>query len=470
MIHIVLSTCTRTSCKCCFGMKKLMNALFILVEGFFGFTGSNEVRKGSGQFMAFALLRSIYVLYIKFYVFMFRKVVWQLVFDFLEQFIGNCWAINLNYSFLTQQELKEACKSFEKVLVQNIHFGLSPSLTSALQSIPRWRLVQAALPHVMHCAAALLSNRVKDLQNLGAAETKLLYTLHWILLFAAEECADGDDVKKELMNPYDYLFSIPTISVNYSWWFEWNATINSFHSQLFVYLFAPIAHHLKESDFQNFRLENGVKLWQGLWEFRSPNVQCFLAPVKPRARQLVNSGSTPSGEVFIVKGGADQHHESPTNTSIFSETPKHDDEISLCIASPKEPVFPETIPEEASSIEEEHVLLFRLPHGPDPIFYTADASLLHQSHYLTSSSRRSSRSSLQSKDRFHDRYATKFDFDKIEAFERKNDESKQPKGSSSTERESVEIETDPKSPQYQKGDQKGYMRQRWGQCFDQWHL
>lgn len=98
--------------------------------------------------------------------------------------------------------------------MQNIHFGLSPSLTSALQSIPRWRLVQAALPHVMHCAAALLMNRVKDMQALGAAETKLLYTLHWILLFAAEECADGEDGKKELMNPYDYLFSIPTISVS----------------------------------------------------------------------------------------------------------------------------------------------------------------------------------------------------------------------------------------------------------------
>lgn len=72
--------------------------------------------------------------------------------------------------------------------------------------------MQAALPHVMHCAAALLTNRVKDLQNLGAAETKLLYTLHWILLFAADECADNEDGKKE-MNTYDYLFSIPTISV-----------------------------------------------------------------------------------------------------------------------------------------------------------------------------------------------------------------------------------------------------------------
>lgn len=66
----------------------------------------------------------------------------------------------------------------------------------------------------MHCAAALLSNRVKDMQNLGAAETKLLYTLHWILLFAAEECADGEDGGKKDLNTYDYLFSLPTISVS----------------------------------------------------------------------------------------------------------------------------------------------------------------------------------------------------------------------------------------------------------------
>lgn len=56
-------------------------------------------------------------------------------------------------------ELKEACKSIEKVLVQNIHFGLSIPLVQALESIERWRVVQAALPHIMHCAAALLHNR-----------------------------------------------------------------------------------------------------------------------------------------------------------------------------------------------------------------------------------------------------------------------------------------------------------------------
>lgn len=54
-----------------------------------------------------------------------------------------------------------------------------------------------------------------------------------------------------------------------------------------MYLFAPIAHHLKESDFQNFRLENGLRLWQGMWEFKAPGAPCFSAPVKPKARQLL---------------------------------------------------------------------------------------------------------------------------------------------------------------------------------------
>lgn len=34
-------------------------------------------------------------------------------------------------------EQREACKLFEKVLVQNIRFGLSPSLTKAIASVSR---------------------------------------------------------------------------------------------------------------------------------------------------------------------------------------------------------------------------------------------------------------------------------------------------------------------------------------------
>lgn len=50
-------------------------------------------------------------------------------------------------------------QSFEKVLVQNLRFGLSLSLTEAIEAIPRWRLIQAALPHVMHSLAAVLHTR-----------------------------------------------------------------------------------------------------------------------------------------------------------------------------------------------------------------------------------------------------------------------------------------------------------------------
>ncbi len=50
-------------------------------------------------------------------------------------------------------------QTFEKVLVQNLHFGLSPSLTEAISMIPRWRFILACLPHVMQCAAAMLQHR-----------------------------------------------------------------------------------------------------------------------------------------------------------------------------------------------------------------------------------------------------------------------------------------------------------------------
>lgn len=110
------------------------------------------------------------------------------------------------------------------MLVQNIQFGLSPPLTKALGAIPRWRLLQGALPHVMHACAALLYCRVKDMQAIGPVETKLLYTMQWILLYAAEECADdegGDELglaeaaEPKLPKAMDqYLFSVPTITVS----------------------------------------------------------------------------------------------------------------------------------------------------------------------------------------------------------------------------------------------------------------
>lgn len=44
------------------------------------------------------------------------------------------------------------------------------------------------------------------------------------------------------------------------------------------------------------------------------------------------------------------------------------------MSSPKDCVFPETIPEEASSVEEERVVIFRLPasHMMDTSVYTVN--------------------------------------------------------------------------------------------------
>lgn len=59
-----------------------------------------------------------------------------------------------------------------------------------------------------------------NMQAIGPTEVKLLYTLQWILLFAAEECKDemseqSPPVKvDENKTGERYLFSIPTMTVS----------------------------------------------------------------------------------------------------------------------------------------------------------------------------------------------------------------------------------------------------------------
>ena len=51
--------------------------------------------------------------------------------------------------------------------------------------------------------------------NLGSAETKLLYTLHWILLDAADECILESEAAGTLdKGPFAYLFPISAITVD----------------------------------------------------------------------------------------------------------------------------------------------------------------------------------------------------------------------------------------------------------------
>ncbi|KAG5895326.1 hypothetical protein JTB14_000598 [Gonioctena quinquepunctata] len=324
--------------------------------------------------------------------------LWRQVAPFVRPKLGKLHEASCmfcQHAMTGHHELKEACKSFEKVLVQNIQSGLKPDLTEAIKSIPRWRLIQASLPHVMHAVASILYNRMKDgnIQTLGAVETKLLYTLHWIILDAMDECADEDFERGVYhSSPFYYLFSIPTLT-------------------LFIYLFAPICHNLKESDFQNFRLENGLKIWQAMWEFRHPDAPCFVTHCKPKPKFLDGKhlkNKQQFGDVFLgrkqsqedplgresptisqgVSGSSSEQQQyfpisgAPTSVTITATITKIDDE-SGWVSSPKDTVFPETIPEESSSTEEEHVVIFRLPslHESDgfirdPSIYTAETSII----------------------------------------------------------------------------------------------
>ena len=69
-------------------------------------------------------------------------------------------------------------------------------------------------------------------------QTKLLYTLHWMILDAASECEDNDSDKALGRSFYSYMHTLDNI-------------------QLFVYLFAPLVSSLKSADFQSLKLEPG---------------------------------------------------------------------------------------------------------------------------------------------------------------------------------------------------------------------
>lgn len=148
--------------------------------------------------------------------------------------------------------------------MQNILHGLSPSLCEAIQSIPRWKFVRASLPHVIHCCAAVLKNRCEtnSESKFNSIEVKLLYTLHWIILDAAGECEDSESGRPD-QSRCTYVHSLDTI-------------------QLFVFLLVPLVSSLRRSDFENLKLENGLRLWEPLWHFQQPNVLCFSRPVKTK--------------------------------------------------------------------------------------------------------------------------------------------------------------------------------------------
>ncbi|GMT17335.1 hypothetical protein PFISCL1PPCAC_8632, partial [Pristionchus fissidentatus] len=84
-------------------------------------------------------------------------------------------------------KLHEAsCVTFERVVVQNILHGLSPSLSDAISSVSRWRLVRASFPHLIQCCGALLEANTGQ-RPLSNSIQKILYILHWMILDSAAE-------------------------------------------------------------------------------------------------------------------------------------------------------------------------------------------------------------------------------------------------------------------------------------------
>ncbi|ESO92838.1 hypothetical protein LOTGIDRAFT_232936 [Lottia gigantea] len=219
-----------------------------------------------------------------------------------------------------QGKLCEAsCVSFERVVVQNILHGLSPSLCEAIQSVSRWKTIQAAFPHLMHACSSLLSirKRTHPEAKFTPFEIKLLYTLHWIILDASSECSDAEPEKQPKGATSMYMHPLSTI-------------------QLFVYQFAPLIHTIKDEDFQSLKLENGLQLWQPLWEYRQPDIPCFSTPVKPqrnvlKAQRNLLKVNTNAANIYVGKGSSRENL-----TYLFDTSSK----LSLTVQDPQSPTAP----------------------------------------------------------------------------------------------------------------------------------
>uniref|UniRef100_A0A7E4W3C8 UNC80 domain-containing protein n=1 Tax=Panagrellus redivivus TaxID=6233 RepID=A0A7E4W3C8_PANRE len=231
--------------------------------------------------------------------------------------------------------------TFERVVVQNILHGLSPSLSDAIASVSRWRFVRAAFPHIVQCCSALLNDRAdamikwkkKRKNSNGTTDddkdppvippvsgplAKILYILHWLLIDAAAECNETS-----LNESSDGTISVPQLAFSV-------ASI-----QLFVYLLAPLFQYINEEEIEShIRLESGLRLWQALWQYRTPDVLCFCAPVKQRKSQLPQvtlSKKLPAATA--VEQGIYLGDENSAANRRLSQVPQ----ISLTIPPPKPP-------------------------------------------------------------------------------------------------------------------------------------
>ncbi|CAD5215802.1 unnamed protein product [Bursaphelenchus okinawaensis] len=205
---------------------------------------------------------------------------------------------------------ESSCVTFERVVVQNILHGLSPSLSDAIASVSRWRFVRAAFPHIVQCCGALLAVRANEDESLpmSGSLVKIMYILHWLILDAAHECNETNEGEAIEVSLKKLTYSIPCI-------------------QMFVYLITPLCHVIKEEEIEShIRLESGLRLWQALWQFRQPDVLCFAAPVKQRKNHFpqLSKSKKPAPPIAVEQGiylGDEQFTSArrPSNVHAISE-------------------------------------------------------------------------------------------------------------------------------------------------------
>uniref|UniRef100_G1MYI1 Unc-80 homolog, NALCN channel complex subunit n=1 Tax=Meleagris gallopavo TaxID=9103 RepID=G1MYI1_MELGA len=149
--------------------------------------------------------------------------------------------------------------------------------------------------------------------KLGVAETKLLHTLHWMLLEAPQDCSNdrfgGDRGSSWGGSSSAFIHQAENqgspgprpITTNDE---EENNRRKFFQNsmatvELFVFLFAPLVHRIKESDL-TFRLASGLVIWQPMWEHRQPEVSAFNALVKPIRNIVTAKRSSPTNNQSVT--------------------------------------------------------------------------------------------------------------------------------------------------------------------------
>ena len=201
---------------------------------------------------------------------------------------GRCWyCVTLFLIFLWRCLRKFWSRTFNLVCHPP---SLTPSTLSPggglwWQPSPTWCCARPACCstgqwYSYSCLNNNIQYRKDSIFLLGTAESKLLYTLHWILLFAMDECVD-EDLEKNKNNQnkvQDFNFPISSITVSCC---QTKQNFTNYIIQTFVYLFAPLCHTtIRETDFeQNMRLDKGKKIWTAMWEYRHPDVESFTAQV-----------------------------------------------------------------------------------------------------------------------------------------------------------------------------------------------